>query len=68
MINHDKYMMINFLNFYEFLYKKYYFLRKKKLEIWYENYRNSLVRILKIYITKNIGIWKNYLKIKNEFY
>ena len=32
MINHDKYMMINFLIIYEFLYKKYYFFRKRKSE------------------------------------
>ena len=36
MINHDKYMMINFLIFYEFFYKKYYFLAKNELEILHE--------------------------------
>ena len=36
MINHDKYMMINFLFFYEFFYKKYYFLIKKDIGILYK--------------------------------
>ncbi len=39
MINHDKYMMINFLVFYEFSYKMYYFLRKNELEILHEKTR-----------------------------
>ena len=39
MINHDKYMMINFLIFYEFFYKKYYFLAKNGLEILHEKIR-----------------------------
>ena len=67
MINHDKYMMINFSIFYEFLYEKYYFLRKKKLKIWYENYRNFLVRILKIYIKrKEQGNEKIILELKRN--
>ena len=39
MINHDKYKMINFLIFYEFFYKKYYFLAKNGLEILHEKIR-----------------------------
>ena len=42
MINHDKYMMINFLIFYEFLYEKYYFLRKKQLKFF--------IKIMKLFI------------------
>ena len=47
MINHDKYMMINFLNFYEFFYKKYYFLTKNELEILHEKIRFLIEKIMK---------------------
>ena len=47
MINHDKYMMINFLIFYEFFYKKYYFLTKNELEILHEKIRFLIEKISK---------------------
>ena len=47
MINHDKYMMINFLIFYEFFYKKYYFLTKNELEILHEKIRFLIEKIMK---------------------
>ena len=68
MINHDKYMMINFLIFYEFLYKKYYFLTKNELEILHEKIRffieksyrklnfllKDFLKKIKAYLMKNL--------------
>ena len=64
MINHDKYMMINFLKFYEFLYKKYYFLAKNRLKILHENIRFFIEKFNEKNYKKCMKIlWKFYEKI-----
>lgn len=64
MINHDKFMMINFLNFYEFLYKKYYFLAKNGLKILHENIRFFIEKFNEKNYKKCMKIlWKFYEKI-----